>query len=77
MANDWFLSTLDGMMGGFDPSASSASYSAFLITIGVGLGSYNSGWVKLLVLCWAHYGLGGRLPGRSSNSEAFVARQAT
>ncbi|CAE7195884.1 unnamed protein product [Symbiodinium sp. CCMP2592] len=26
LANDWFLNTLDGMMGGFDPSASGASY---------------------------------------------------
>ncbi|CAE7455827.1 unnamed protein product [Symbiodinium sp. CCMP2592] len=26
LANDWFLNTLDGVMGGFDPSASGASY---------------------------------------------------
>ena len=33
MANDWFLNTLEGMMGGDlgqDPSAGSASYSTYI-----------------------------------------------
>ena len=40
MANDWFLNTLEGMMGGDlgqDPSAGSASCSAFVLESVLGL----------------------------------------